>query len=78
MLSTDRLKDREVINITDGKSLGFIKDIEVNLEDGTIEGIVIPQSKGMFSWFKSNESDITVKWESIKTIGDDVVLVELG
>lgn len=77
MLSTDRLKDREVINISDGRSLGFIKDIEVNLENGTIEGIVIPQNKSLFNWFKPSDSDLMIKWESIKTIGDDVVLVEL-
>ncbi|MBR4020111.1 MAG: PRC-barrel domain-containing protein, partial [Firmicutes bacterium] len=45
MLSTDKLKNREVINIRDGRSLGFICDIEVNLEKGTIEGIVIPAGK---------------------------------
>ena len=33
MLSTDKLKNKEVINIHDGRSLGFIYDIEVNLDD---------------------------------------------
>ena len=32
MLSTDKLKNKEVINISDGRSLGFVSDIEVNLE----------------------------------------------
>ena len=45
MLSTDKLKHREVINIQDGKSLGYIEDIEVNLDLGTIEGIVIPAER---------------------------------
>lgn len=83
MLSTDKLKNKEVINISDGRSLGFIYDIEVNLDSGTIEGIVIPARKGMFSFFGSlgngkNEEDFTIKWDRIKTVGDDVVLVELG
>ena len=30
MLSTDKLKNKEVINISDGRSLGFVSDIEVN------------------------------------------------
>ena len=42
MLSTDKLKNKEVINISDGRSLGFVSDIEVNLEKGAIEGIIIP------------------------------------
>ena len=40
MLSTDKLKNKEVINMRDGRSLGFIYDIEVNLEKGTIDGVV--------------------------------------
>ncbi len=45
MISTDKLKNKEVINITDGASLGFVSDIEVNLEQGTIDGIVIPAER---------------------------------
>ncbi len=77
MLSTDKLKNKEVINIHDGRSLGFIYDIEVNLENGTIDGIVIPAEKGIFRFFSSKEDDFVVKWDRIRTIGDDVVLVDL-
>ncbi len=77
MLSTDKLKNREVINIRDGKSLGFICDIEVNLEKGTIEGIVIPAGKKLFSFLAAKEEDMLIKWERIRTIGDDVVLVDV-
>ena len=48
MLSTDKLKHREVINIRDGRSIGYIEDIEINLEKGTIEGIVIPAERGLW------------------------------
>ena len=77
MLSTDKLKTKEVINIHDGRSLGFIYDIEVNLEAGTIDGIVIPAEKGIFRFFGSREDDFVIKWDRIRTIGDDVVLVDL-
>lgn len=77
MLSTDKLKNKEVINISDGRSLGFIYDIEVNLEEGTIDGIVIPAEKGIFRFFGNREDDFVIKWDRIRTIGDDVVLVDL-
>lgn len=77
MLSTDKLKNREVINIRDGKSLGYIDDIEVNLEHGTIEGIVIPAERGLFKLWGSKENDLMIKWDRIRTIGDDVVLVDV-
>ncbi len=77
MLSTDKLKNKEVINIADGRSLGFICDIEVDLEGGTIDGIVIPAERGLFHLFGGREDDTVIKWDRIRTIGDDVVLVEL-
>ncbi|MBR5315573.1 MAG: YlmC/YmxH family sporulation protein [Firmicutes bacterium] len=77
MLSTDRLKNREVINIRDGKSLGYVNDIEINLEKGSIEGIIVPKDRGMFRFFGNKEDDLMIKWDKIRTIGDDVVLVDL-
>lgn len=77
MLSTDKLKNKEVINIADGRSLGFVCDIEVNLVDGTIDGIVIPAERGLFHFFGGKEEDTIIKWDRIRTIGDDVILVEL-
>ena len=57
MLSTDKLKNKEVINIYDGRSIGFVSDIEVNIEKGTIEGIVIPSERG-FSPFSAKTKRI--------------------
>ena len=77
MLSTDKLKNREVINIRDGKSLGYIYDIEVNLEQGTIEGVVIPGERSFFRFKAGKSDDLLIKWDRIRTIGDDVVLVDM-
>ena len=51
MISTDKLKNKEVINIGDGRSLGFVYDIEVDLDKGVIDGIVIPGSRGFMGLF---------------------------
>ena len=77
MLSTDKLRDKVVINIEDGKSRGYVSDIEVNLENGVIEGIVIHAEKRMFSIFGDRQQIIVVKWEKVRTVGEDVILVEL-
>ena len=77
MISTDKLKNKEVINIGDGRSIGFVYDIEVDLERGVIDGIVIPGTKGFLNFFNKTESDIVVKWEKVRTVGDDVILVDL-
>ena len=42
MLNTEEIRNKEVINIYDGKSMGFVCDIEINLKEGRIDGIVLP------------------------------------
>lgn len=77
MLNTDEIRNKEVINIFDGKSLGFVYDIEINLQAGTIDGIVLPGSKGIFNLFGKGEEDIVIKWSDVKTVGEDVILVDV-
>ncbi|HML37558.1 MAG TPA: YlmC/YmxH family sporulation protein [Bacillota bacterium] len=78
MMSTQDLRNKEVINIYDGKSLGFVYDIEVNLEKGTIEGIIVPAQRSFFSFFGRGDNDYVIKWKDIKRIGDDVILVDVA
>ncbi|MCI5534479.1 MAG: YlmC/YmxH family sporulation protein [Firmicutes bacterium] len=77
MLSTDKLKNKEVINIYDGRSIGFVSDIEVNIEKGTIEGIVIPAERGLFGFFGKSGEDLLINWDKVRTVGDDVILVDM-
>ena len=77
MISTDKLKNKEVINISDGRSLGFVYDIEVDLDKGVIDGIVIPGARGFMGLFSKKEGDMVIKWAKVKTVGDDVILVDL-
>ncbi|MCI5593426.1 MAG: YlmC/YmxH family sporulation protein [Anaerovoracaceae bacterium] len=77
MLNTDEIRNKEVINIFDGKSLGYVCDIEINLQAGTIDGIVLPGSRGIFNLFGKGEEDIVIKWSDVKTVGEDVILVDV-
>lgn len=77
MISTDKLKNKEVINISDGRSLGFVYDIEVDLDKGVIDGIVIPGARGFMGFFSKGEVDTVIKWEKVRTVGDDVILVDV-
>ncbi len=77
MISTQELRNKEVINIYDGKSLGFVYDIEINLEKGIIEGIIVPAQRSFFSFFGRGD-DYVIKWKDIKRIGDDVILVDVA
>lgn len=78
MISTQNIKNKEIINIYDGKSLGFVYDIEVNLKLGTIEGIIVPEERSFFNIFGKGNGDRIIKWKDIKRIGDDVILVDVS
>ena len=50
-MNTYDIRNKEVINIYDGRSLGFVEDVELNLEKGTIEAIIIPAELGIHGTF---------------------------
>lgn len=68
---------KDVINIVDGKKLGHISDIELDLRQGRIDSIVVPQIQKMFGLFGTAGSEIVIPWRNIIKIGTDVVLVRL-
>ena len=70
-------QSKDVINIVDGKKLGYINDIELDLRQGRIDSIVIPQIQKLFGIFGSSGADIVIPWSNIVKIGADVVLVRL-
>ena len=69
-------KHKEVINITDGRRLGFVQDVTANLETGMITSIIVPGNTKVLNIFSSG-NDIVIPWENVKCIGDDVILVEI-
>ena len=69
-------RHKEVINIKDGKRMGFVQDVTADLETGTITSIIVPGENKLMSMFSSN-NDIVIPWQNIKCIGDDIILVEI-
>lgn len=69
-------KHKEVININDGKRLGFVQDVCADLESGTITSIIVPGNNKFMGMF-SGGNEIVIDWQNIKCIGDDVILVEI-
>lgn len=69
-------KQKEVINLSDGRRLGFVQDVEADFETGRITAIIVPGSNKLFNMI-GNKGDIIIPWEKIKRIGDDIILVEI-
>ena len=69
-------KHKEVININNGKRLGYVQDVCADLETGMITSIIVPGSNKIMSFFNQN-NDIVIPWQNIKCIGEDLILVEI-
>ena len=69
-------KHKEVVNIKDGKRLGYVQDVCADLETGVITSIIVPGSNKFMNIFSSN-NDIVIHWQNVKCIGDDLILVEI-
>ncbi len=59
------------------KDFGFVQDVCADLESGKITSIIVPGGTNKLFNFFSSENDIKIPWENIKSIGEDLILVEI-
>ena len=69
------LREKEVINICDGKRLGFVCDFEFEPATGKICTLIIPEECGKWNFF-GKERAYFVPWRCIRRIGDDIILID--
>ena len=69
-------KHKEVIDINNGKRLGYVQDVCADLETGVITSIIVPGSNKIMNIFAGN-NDIVIPWQNVKCIGNDLILVEI-
>ena len=74
-ISTWRLREKDVINLCDGRNLGCPEDFEINVSDGRITAIVVSRPSGFLGL--SHEKDIIIPWSRVECIGNDAILVKL-
>lgn len=75
MYAIGNLRAMEVIDITTGAKLGYIKDFKIDCNEYKILSILLPNQK--VSWFSKNDS-LEIPWEKVVKVGIDVILVEGG
>ena len=67
---------KEVICIADGKRLGFVSDVEVEIPDGKVLAIVVP-GPCRFLGIAGRSDDFVIPWNCIKRIGPDIILADI-
>lgn len=70
------LCEKEVVNICDGKRLGCVCDLEVDLDGGCVCALLVPAFGNRWNLF-CKEQCFRVPWGCIKQIGDDIILIEV-
>ena len=71
------LKRQEVINVCDGRRLGCVCDIIIEMNSCRLEAIVVPGSFSPLHLFSSSKN-LIIPWCKIRKLGDDVILVDAG
>ncbi|PLR97364.1 YlmC/YmxH family sporulation protein [Bacillus sp. T33-2] len=74
MFKVSEFQVKDVVNVSDGKKLGNIEDIEINLNTGKIEAVVIGGSGKVLGFF-GRDDEVVIPWKNILKIGQDVILV---
>ncbi|HHW74053.1 MAG TPA: YlmC/YmxH family sporulation protein [Firmicutes bacterium] len=69
------LREREVVNVNDGRRLGAIRDLELDLEKGTVKAIIVPAAGRIWGKLSRTQSYL-IPWEKIVKIGVDTILVD--
>ena len=70
------LQERQIVNIADGRCLGNIKDIELNILDGSIQALVLPGMGGFWNLIQ-NQGELLIPWQKVVRLGVDVVLIDM-
>ena len=70
-----QLQCKEVICISDGRRLGFITDVLVEVPEGRICSIVVPGPCRVLG-ILGRHDDYIIPWDCIKRVGPDIVLVD--
>lgn len=68
------LQNKDIVNMKDGKKVGNIIDVVID-NSGNMESLIVQRTKFMNVFSSSGEFE--VKWNQIKKIGEDVILVEV-
>ena len=69
------LQYKELVDVNSGTRYGYISDLEINIEDGSIENLVVygkPRALGLLG----RHSDSVFPWSAVKRIVSDLILVD--
>lgn len=76
-MTLSELRQKEVIDVHDGKRLGRVMDLEFCTADSRVTALVVPADTSFLQSLRGEKCGLVIPWEDIRRIGDDVILVAI-
>ena len=75
MVKFTELLCKEVICVCDGRRLGFVSDVRIELPEGQVCAIIVP-GPCRYLGVCGRRDDFVIPWNCIRRIGPDIILVD--
>lgn len=69
------LRYKEVVSVSDGSRFGFVGDVEMDLESGQVQALVVPGRLRLFGLL-GREEELRIPWAAVRRFGEDIILIE--
>lgn len=76
MIRVSDIMEKEIINVKNGKRMGFITDIDMDINEGKVMSFSISGDSGRTFFSRGYEESIF--WNDILKIGCDTIIVNIG
>lgn len=73
MLKNFDLRQKKVIDVDTAEKIGYIRDMDIDIENGRINSVTIPKN-GFFGFLTGKA--VTVPWRDVVAVGSEFVLVK--
>lgn len=77
MIRVSDIMDKEIINVKNGKRMGYITDIDIDINEGRVLSFSTTGDGGGGFFSRGIDMDV-IFWNDILKIGCDTIIVNIG
>ena len=71
------IEEKDVINVVTGERVGYVSSLKIDINSGKITAITVQPLARLINFFSKEEENVTIPWNQILKIGEDVIIVNL-